>query len=228
MEEWRVILYPLGFLSGFAFGLRFIIQWLQSEKAKNSVVSPIFWKLSLVGSGFLILHSFIQMQYHVCLIQGLSTVISWRNLNLMQKKSAPLPFHQVIYLFIFAFLLISTLFELQILLSNPSQGWFRVPQAPWQSHASHPVGMGWHLAGFVGYLLFSARFWIQWWISEKHLKSELPLLFWQASILGALFSIVYFYKIDDWVNLIGPVVGIVPYLRNLKLIKNAQTLHQNP
>lgn len=227
MEEWRILLYPLGFLSGLAFGLRFIIQWLESERAKNSVVSPIFWKLSLTGGGFLILHSFIQMQYHVCLVQALSSVIAWRNLNLMQKKSPPLPFRQMLYLFFFVFVLTSALFAAQVFLLHPSQGWFRVPQAPWQSAVSVPVGIWWHLAGFIGYILFSARFWIQWWISEKHLKSELPLLFWQVSILGALFSIVYFYKIDDWVNLIGPVVGIIPYLRNLKLIKNAQTLHQN-
>ena len=221
MEEWRIVLYPLGFASGLAFALRFIIQWFQSEKAKKSVVPPLFWKISLLGNALLILHSFIQIQYHVCLIQGLNAIISWRNLNLIQQKTAPVRLSTVIVLFVSTFLTISFAFALQDFLIHQSIGWFRIPQAPWQSNPAATISPLWHLLGFIGYILFSGRFWVQWWMAEKAKKSELPPIFWQLSLSGALLSIVYFYQIGDLVNLIGPVIGLVPYLRNLMLLKKS-------
>jgi lipid-A-disaccharide synthase-like uncharacterized protein len=40
----------LGFLAGFTFSGRFILQWIHSEKAKKVVVPAIFWHLSFWGS----------------------------------------------------------------------------------------------------------------------------------------------------------------------------------
>jgi lipid-A-disaccharide synthase-like uncharacterized protein len=40
----------LGFVAGFTFSGRFILQWLHSEKAKKVVVPAIFWHLSFWGS----------------------------------------------------------------------------------------------------------------------------------------------------------------------------------
>jgi lipid-A-disaccharide synthase-like uncharacterized protein len=84
MEDLRAVLYPLGLLSSIAFGARFILQWIQSEKKQASVVSRTFWQFSLLGNIFLALHAFIQFQYHVSLIQSLNAVISIRNLSLMK------------------------------------------------------------------------------------------------------------------------------------------------
>ena len=39
-ELWREWLYPLGFISTVAFGLRMLIQWLASEvKGRSSVIA---------------------------------------------------------------------------------------------------------------------------------------------------------------------------------------------
>ena len=43
----------LGFLGQLLFTGRMIVQWLVSEKQKRSVVPPIFWWMSLVGSTML-------------------------------------------------------------------------------------------------------------------------------------------------------------------------------
>lgn len=43
---WEVI----GYSSQIIFGSRFYVQWLASEKRKESVVPVLFWWLSLVGS----------------------------------------------------------------------------------------------------------------------------------------------------------------------------------
>lgn len=226
MDEWRTLLYPLGFLSAIAFGARFIIQWLQSEKAKKSLVPRSFWQISLVGNLLLMLHSFIQVQYHVCIVQVCNAVISWRNLNLMQTKRPPLSFKTVLFILVGSLLLASLIFAMQDWLFVQQGNWFRVPTAPWQSSSTSSVSFVWHILGALGSVLFSSRFWVQWWLAERTHMSQLPFSFWWLSLVGALLSIAYFARIGDSVNLIGPLLGIVPYIRNLMLMQKEQAMTQ--
>lgn len=235
MEEWRTYLYPLGFIASIAFSARFIIQWLESEKNRRSIVSPLFWQLSLIGNILLWFHALIQLQYHICLIQTCNAVISWRNLDLMRIKNKPCSLTSVLGMMSGAILFVTLLFLLQNICLN--EGWFRVPIAPWhtpQSSSNASTSLAWHLFGTLGFTLFSLRFWIQWaWVENtaiqcrrdknsfsrvmEHLQ-QFPLLFWWLSISGSLLSIIYCMHINDTVNLIGPVVGIIPYVRNLMLM----------
>ena len=217
MEEWRSILYPLGFLSSLAFGARFIIQWLQSEKAQQSIMPRSFWQISLLGNLLLLIHSFIQVQFHICVVQGFNAIISWRNLNLMQAKPPSLSFKGVCALLVSSFFLISFAFALQDWWMMGELDWFRIPTAPWQSTSIHSVPLFWHVMGTMAFLLFSSRFWIQWIFAEKAHTSYFPSSFWWLSLIGALLSIAYFLRIQDSVNLIGPLVGLIPYIRNLML-----------
>lgn len=217
MEEWRAYLYPLGFLSSLAFGARFIIQWLQSEKAHTSVVSRSFWQISLFGNVLLLIHSFIQVQYHICVVQGFNAVISWRNLNLMQTKTPSLSFKGVCFLLLGSVLTISLAFAIQDWWLIREFDWFRIPTAPWQSKAITSVPFVWHILGTCAFLLFSSRFWIQWWFAEKAHTSYFPICFWWLSLVGAILSMAYFLRIHDTVNLIGPLFGLIPYIRNLML-----------
>ena len=226
MDEWRVLLYPMGFLSSLVFGARFIIQWLISEKAQKSVVPQIFWQLSLLGNVLLFLHSIVQMQFHVGLVQSLNAVISWRNLNLMQNKKAPASFTVVCILIGLSVFFTTGIFILVDWLSQGFGDWFQIPIAPWQNRSTSFIPFHWHLLGFGAYIMFSSRFWIQWWTIERTQTSQLPLSFWWISLVGALFSIVYFLKISDLVNLIGPLIGIVPYVRNLMLMKRRKIAGQ--
>lgn len=222
MEDWRTFLYPLGFLSSIAFGARFIVQWLQSEKQHRSVVTPFFWYLSLTGNTLLAIHSFIQIQYHICLVQVCNGVISWRNLNLMHPYRRQFTFQSVIKYLGIAFVLTTLAFFAQDYFLTQDGSWFRVPKAPWQSHSQVEYSLWWHGLGTISYLLFSSRFWVQWWLAEKSHSSELPTSFWWLSLSGAILSIVYFSHIQDSVNLIGPLIGMVPYIRNLMLLKNTK------
>ena len=226
MDDWRVLLYPMGFLSSLIFGARFIIQWLTSEKAQKSVVPQIFWQLSLLGNSLLFLHSVVQMQFHVCLVQSLNAVISWRNLNLMQCKKAPASFNFVCLLMVFSVFFTVGTFALVDGINGRSGDWFQIPLAPWQTTAASFVSFYWHLLGLFAYMMFSSRFWIQWWTIEKTQASSIPLSFWWISLVGALLSLIYFLKISDLVNLIGPLIGIVPYVRNLMLIKKRKIVGQ--
>lgn len=226
LEEWRLLLYPLGFLSNFLFGARFIVQWLQSERQGKSVVTHLFWKLSLSAHFLLALHTYIQFQYLICLIQTCHAIISWRNINLMQSTHlSAFSRQKTIYLFIFAGIAISFAFLLQnLFFMEYWESWLRIPVTPWQTDTGKTISWVGHLAGMIGYLLFSSRFWIQWWLAEKAQQSCLPPSFWWLSLIGALMSLIYFILIGDIVNGIGPLLGIVPYIRNLMLIYKVKQL----
>lgn len=196
-------LYYFGFVSSLFFGLRFAIQWLYSETAGKSVVPKSFWWLSILGNITLLIHSLIQMQFHVALVQSLNGVISWRNLDFMSNKPKSFRFTLVLLLCSGALCVLYFVFF--------SSAWFAIP-------SGRELNFGWHLFGMLGIFLFSSRFIVQWWQTEKAKKSTLSLTFWWMSFIGGLFSLVYFAKISDPVNLIGPAIGIIPYFRNLMLL----------
>lgn len=214
---WQELLYPLGFLSAIAFSSRMLLQWISSEVKQRSTVMPAFWKLSLCGNILLALHAFIQMQFHVYIIQICNGLVSWRNLNLMQSQQS-LSFRQTIKLFIPIFCIAALLFLLQNLLFTDTQEWFRIPSLPWKQHIHNPLALSWHVLGFLGLILFNSRFWIQWWCAEKKQQSYLGPSFWWISLIGESLCLIYFLRINDPVNFIGPLVAMVPYARNLMLL----------
>lgn len=215
----REVLYPLGFLSTLAFGSRMLLQWIKSEAAGKSVVMPMFWKLSLCGNLLLLTHSFIQMQFHVCVIQACNAVISWRNLNLMLSDQRQVTTTRTIQILLAAIAAVFFMFLLQgYYLHEGIIDWFRIPTTPWQIHANKQISLSWHFIGFTGLILFSSRFWLQWWCIEKYKISYLGSSFWWCSLIGEGLCLIYFLRIEDPVNFIGPAFGLIPYLRNLVLI----------
>lgn len=107
-ESLRSLLYPLGFLASIFFSLRFLIQWIQSERQKKSIVSKTFWRLSLTGNLLTVLHSLIQLQYPIAALQSLNGVIAFRNLNLMGP--APFSFRKTLTLLFCALGFVTLLF----------------------------------------------------------------------------------------------------------------------
>jgi len=76
----------LGFVAQFAFTMRFLVQWLASERAKRSVVPVAFWFFS-VGGGFLLLIYAIHRKDPVFIAgQGLGLVIYARNIWLIANE----------------------------------------------------------------------------------------------------------------------------------------------
>jgi lipid-A-disaccharide synthase-like uncharacterized protein len=74
----------LGFVAQFFFMMRFVVQWIASERAKQSVVPVAFWFFSL-GGGFLLLVYAIQRQDPVFIAgQALGLIIYLRNLALIR------------------------------------------------------------------------------------------------------------------------------------------------
>jgi lipid-A-disaccharide synthase-like uncharacterized protein len=77
----------------------------------------------------------------------------------------------------------------------------------------------WILIGFFGQALFSARFLVQWWASERARRSVVPRAFWILSLLGSLVLLSYAIHRQDPVFIVGQSMGFLIYVRNLQLLR---------
>jgi lipid-A-disaccharide synthase-like uncharacterized protein len=77
----------------------------------------------------------------------------------------------------------------------------------------------WLVIGFAGQALFSARFIVQWLVSERIGKSVIPLAFWIFSVFGGITLLIYAIHRMDPVIIAGQAGGLVVYARNLWLIR---------
>lgn len=76
----------------------------------------------------------------------------------------------------------------------------------------------WVAIGFGGQALFSMRFLIQWFVSERAKESIVPVAFWYFSILGGVTLLSYAIYRADPVFIAGQAGGLVIYARNLYFI----------
>ncbi|MGA3068148.1 MAG: lipid-A-disaccharide synthase N-terminal domain-containing protein [Tepidisphaeraceae bacterium] len=85
---------------------------------------------------------------------------------------------------------------------------------------SSPVVLFWLTVGFVGQLLFTGRFVVQYIASERKKKSVVPPVFWWFSLIGSLILLSYFLWRRDPIGLLGQAFGSFIYLRNILWIRN--------
>lgn len=82
LDVWTIF----GFFAQFIFFLRFIVQWIQSEKEKKSVIPISFWYLSIVGAILILVYAIKRHDPVFIAGQGLSLVIYIRNILLQKNK----------------------------------------------------------------------------------------------------------------------------------------------
>jgi len=80
----------------------------------------------------------------------------------------------------------------------------------------------WLLVGFLGQALFTARFVVQWLVSERKRDSVVPLAFWWLSLLGGGALLSYAISRQDAVIIVGQAMGLLVYVRNLMLVAQAK------
>lgn len=80
----------VGFVAQFMFMMRFVMQWIYSERARRSIVPEVFWYFSIVGGAMLLGYAihradpvFIAGQALGLLIYGRNIYFIWR-----EKKDA--------------------------------------------------------------------------------------------------------------------------------------------
>lgn len=184
----------IGFAGHALFFARFYIQWIVSEKKRESVVPVSFWLCSVVGS-LLVLYFSIHIQDPVFIVgMAISFLIASRNLILIFRK----PFYKHPLVLVAGALILISFYPVYIY--------------------GTPSGKGFVLLGFIGQAIFTARFVIQWIVSEKKKRSVMPVGFWYCSLIGGAIRLVYAIDIDNVVFILGGAVGLIPYSRNLMLI----------
>ena len=82
---------------------------------------------------------------------------------------------------------------------------------------AHGVGF-WEVVGFLGLVVFTSRFVVQWIVSERRRESVIPISFWYLSIVGSLLLLSYAFERRDPIFVLSYLFNGVIYLRNLYLI----------
>jgi lipid-A-disaccharide synthase-like uncharacterized protein len=91
-----------------------------------------------------------------------------------------------------------------------------------------PIEPLWLIIGFAGQALFSARFLIQWIVSERAKKSIVPTAFWLFSIGGGATLLAYSIYREDPVFIAGQGAGLLIYFRNLQFIMQHRKAEAEP
>jgi lipid-A-disaccharide synthase-like uncharacterized protein len=197
----KYAVYILGFFAQSLFGARLIVQWFHSEK-HGKVTSPtIYWQLSLVASFLFLIYGIIRDDVIIILGQSLSYFIYVRNLQLKNEWNK---IDRRIRMFLLALPVIAF-------------GWIlfgakhNLDSILHRTDLTHPL----LIMGAVGQLMLNLRFVYQWYYSEKHKTSILPLGFWFISVFASALILAYAsYRIDP-VLLVAQGMGIFVYIRNI-------------
>jgi lipid-A-disaccharide synthase-like uncharacterized protein len=200
-------IFGLGFAAQALFGLRVLVQWRTSERARQVASPALFWNLSLTASALFLLYGLLRLDVVIILGQTIGYFIYIRNLQL---KNYWIMYPVILKLALLVFPVVAIAWTLVIAPDSVS-----LHDNFWQNRNAFL----W--AGIIGQLLLNARFVVQLYISEKQKTSVLPAAFWWISLAGALLVIAYaVYKLDP-VLLLAQGISIIPYTRNIILSKKA-------
>lgn len=79
----------IGFVGQGLFSARFLVQWLASERKKQSVIPVMFWYFSILGGSTLLVYSIHKQDPVFILGQATGLLIYARNLYFVLKKPQP-------------------------------------------------------------------------------------------------------------------------------------------
>lgn len=206
MQDWPV--FAIGFLAQLLFSARLISQWFLSEKSKKVETPVLFWKLSLLASILLFTYGYLREDFAIMLGQFLIYGIYWRNLNLMGEwKNRNIFFKSLIILFPFVIaayiIFFGSLTWNEVLLETENiPGWL--------------IGLG-----IFAQIVYTSRFFYQWYHSEKTQESSLPMGFWILSLAGSSLLFTYGIFRQDPVLIAAHFFGAIIYMRDMYLLKNS-------
>ena len=76
----------LGFLGQALFSMRFLIQWIYSEKHRKSIIPVAFWYFSLAGGITLFSYALLRQDPVFIAGQGLGLFVYIRNLMFIRRE----------------------------------------------------------------------------------------------------------------------------------------------
>ncbi|HVS18947.1 MAG TPA: lipid-A-disaccharide synthase N-terminal domain-containing protein [Planctomycetota bacterium] len=195
----------LGWVGNACFFSRFLVQWALSERARRSLTPTVFWRLSLVGTACLGVYSAQQGKYVLLVGYVLNGTIYARNLW-MQRRAGSRTLTPgaaaLIALVAVAGLVAGALLNLR---TDPD------------------ASAAWVACAGVGQAIWSSRFVVQWWLSERAGESHFPPAFWWLSLFGNALLLAYALHLGDPIFIAGFVPGPIVQVRNLMLQRRATT-----
>lgn len=186
------------------FTARVAHQWYFSEKAGKSYVTAAFWWYSLAGTAMLLVYVLHRKDPVFIVGPLVSGLLYARNLVLMRdhvkagKRGSPLG-PVLAGLAIFGVLTFVSLSQNDKIVSF-----------------DHPLP--WLVLGYAGQALWTGRFLVQWYVSERLGRSVLPPVFFWMSVLGAPLLFAWAAYQTDWVMMFAYALNPIPYVRNLILL----------
>ena len=85
----------------------------------------------------------------------------------------------------------------------------------------------WKVVGWIGNLVFSSRFVMQWYATEKRKQVVVPQAFWWLSLVGALTLLCYSVHQRDSVFIFAYAFSWIPYMRNLVIHRRTKAAQIN-
>ena len=84
---WEEIVWvSVGLFGQAMFSMRFIIQWIVSEKKRDSIVPIAFWYFSLAGAGIVLTYGIYRLEPVLIVGQSAGFVIYLRNLCFIHRR----------------------------------------------------------------------------------------------------------------------------------------------
>ena len=80
------VLLGFGFLGQAFFSARFLVQWIASERRRESVIPIYFWYLSVGGGLTLLIYAILRLDPVFIVGQAAGLVVYGRNLYLIWRK----------------------------------------------------------------------------------------------------------------------------------------------
>ena len=201
------VLDGFGWAGQAVFTWRVVHQWLASEKAKMSVLPPSFWAWSLLGTALLVVYAAHRRDPVFLLGPLVNGFLYGRNLWMSRRgarspRAAP---RSVLWPVLAG---VAVFAAVTVEAVGPRHGLVQYER-----------GVLWLTLGFAGQVLWSGRFVVQWYESEKKGVSHLPASFFRMSVAGAVLLFSYAVSQKDWVNMAAYALNPIPYVRNLVLLR---------
>ncbi|MCG6964999.1 MAG: lipid-A-disaccharide synthase N-terminal domain-containing protein [Chromatiaceae bacterium] len=195
-----------GFTAQGFFSARFLAQWILSERAGRSLLPVHFWYLSVAGSVLLLAYAVYRRDPVIAAGQVVGLGIYLRNLQFirLERKGDMARRWSLLWLGLVAAAAVA--------------GYHLGPDSAMRKLLLDDF---WTVFGFVGQAIFTGRFVVQWWATERARRSIVPRAFWYLSILGSLMLLAYAIAMLDPVIILGQSLGLVVYTRNLILLRRA-------
>jgi lipid-A-disaccharide synthase-like uncharacterized protein len=197
----------LGWTGNACFFSRFLVQWIAAERAGRSVVPRSFWRLSLIGSAAILAYAWYRSQWVLYPGYVVNAAIYARNLHLQNRRDGVRGLPDRIAGACAAGMIGACLFS-----------------SLWRNHHFD----GWMVLGLVGQAIWSSRFVVQWWVSERRGESIFPASYWWTSLVGNAVLLAYTMHLQDAVLIAGMLPGPIVQVRNLMILGRLQRSGVSP